>query len=159
MEQVIDGFRFEPQDTLLYRRDRADVITVGADIPRGVTAAQVQAEVQETIEAMEIPEGYAMEWGGELESAGGAGRLGQAIALQHHHHGSDLGPAVQRAETADHRLLVPMAVNGVSLALLGTGLPFTLPRFWGLSLSGMLIKNGIVLVEEIDLTQPPIDAI
>jgi multidrug efflux pump subunit AcrB len=49
-------------------------------------------------------------------------------------------------------LLVPMAVNGVSLALLASGLPFTFTALLGLlSLSGMLIKNGIVLVEEIDL--------
>ena len=51
-------------------------------------------------------------------------------------------------------LLVPMSVNGVSLALLGSGLPFTFTALLGLlSLSGMLIKNGIVLVEEIDITR------
>ena len=44
-----------------------------------------------------------------------------------------------------------MSINGVSLALLGTGLPFTFTALLGLlSLSGMLIKNGIVLVDEID---------
>ncbi|MFC6640990.1 MULTISPECIES: efflux RND transporter permease subunit [Sulfitobacter] len=156
MEQVIDGFRFEPQDTLLYRRDRADVITVGADIPRGVTAAQVQAEVQETIEAMEIPEGYAMEWGGELESAGEAqAALGKQLPFS-------IIIMVLISVLLFNALkqpiiiwlLVPMAVNGVSLALLGTGLPFTFTALLGLlSLSGMLIKNGIVLVEEIDLTR------
>ena len=47
-----------------------------------------------------------------------------------------------------------MSVNGVSLALLGTGLPFTFTALLGLlSLSGMLIKNGIVLVEEIDIVR------
>jgi len=51
-------------------------------------------------------------------------------------------------------LLVPMSVNGVSLALLGADMPFTFTALLGLlSLSGMLIKNGIVLVEEIDLTR------
>ena len=51
-------------------------------------------------------------------------------------------------------LLVPMSVNGVVLGLLGTGLPFTFTALLGLlSLSGMLIKNGIVLVEEIDITR------
>ncbi|MEM9271249.1 MAG: efflux RND transporter permease subunit, partial [Pseudomonadota bacterium] len=36
----------------------------------------------------------------------------------------------------------------------GTGLPFTFTALLGLlSLSGMLIKNGIVLVEEIDLVR------
>jgi multidrug efflux pump subunit AcrB len=49
-------------------------------------------------------------------------------------------------------LLVPMSVNGVVLGLLGTGLPFTFTALLCmLSLSCMLIKNGIVLVEEIEL--------
>ena len=51
-------------------------------------------------------------------------------------------------------LLVPMAVNGVVIGLLVTGLPFSFTALLGLlSLSGMLIKNGIVLVEEIDLVR------
>ena len=51
-------------------------------------------------------------------------------------------------------LLVPMSVNGVVIGLLGTGMPFTFTALLGLlSLSGMLIKNGIVLVEEIDLVR------
>jgi multidrug efflux pump subunit AcrB len=154
MEQVIEGFRFVPQDTLLQRRNREEVITVGADIPRGLTAAEVQAEVQKTIEEMDIPEGYTMEWGGELESASEA-----QAAL-----GAQLPFSViimvlisvllfnALRQPIIIWLLVPMAVNGVSLALLASGLPFTFTALLGLlSLSGMLIKNGIVLVEEIDL--------
>ncbi len=156
LEQVIDGFRFEPQDTLLHRRDRAQVITVGADIPRGMTAAQVQAEVRATVEAMELPDGYAMEWGGELESATEAQTsLGRQLPFS-------MIVMVLISVLLFNALrqpliiwlLVPMAVNGVSLALLGAGLPFTFTALLGLlSLSGMLIKNGIVLVEEIDLTR------
>ena len=156
LQQVIDGFTFEPQDTLLHRRDRAEVITVGADIPRNMTAAQVQAEVQATIEAMEIPPGYVMEWGGELESSTDAqASLGKQLPLS-------LIIMVLISVLLFNALrqpiiiwlLVPMAVNGVSLALLGTGLPFTFTALLGLlSLSGMLIKNGIVLVEEIDLAR------
>ena len=55
--------------TLVHRRDRANVITVGADIPRGMTATEVLAEVRGTIEEMTIPEGYTMAWGGEYESS------------------------------------------------------------------------------------------
>ena len=51
-------------------------------------------------------------------------------------------------------LLVPMSVNGVVIGLLATGIPFSFTALLGLlSLSGMLIKNGIVLVEEIDLVR------
>ena len=156
MDQVIDGFRFEPQDTLLHRRDRTQVITVGADIPRGMTAAQVQAEVQAAVDAMDLPEGYTMEWGGELESASEAqASLGGQLPLS----GIIMVLISVLLFNALRQpliiwLLVPMAVNGVSLALLGSGLPFTFTALLGLlSLSGMLIKNGIVLVEEIDLTR------
>ncbi|WP_424986923.1 efflux RND transporter permease subunit [Microbulbifer sp. S227A] len=156
MQQVIDGLVFEPEDTLILRRDRADVITVGADIPRDMTASEVLAEVRDTIESMPIPQGYKMEWGGELESSTDAQQsLGKQLPLS-------LIIMVLISVLLFNALrqpliiwlLVPMAVNGVSLGLLGTGLPFTFTALLGLlSLSGMLIKNGIVLVEEIDLTR------
>ncbi|RPE66533.1 multidrug efflux pump subunit AcrB [Pacificibacter maritimus] len=156
MMQVIDGFTFEAQDTLIFRRDRADVITVGVDIPRDLTAAEVQAEIQEVIEAMTIPDGYSMEWGGELESSSDAqASLGKQLPFS-------IIIMVLISVLLFNALrqpiiiwlLVPMSVNGVSLGLLATGIPFTFTALLGLlSLSGMLIKNGIVLVEEIDLTR------
>lgn len=156
LQQVIEGFRFEPQDTLVHRRDRLQVITVGADIPRGMTAAQVQAEVQAAVGEIALPAGYDMEWGGELESASEAqASLGSQLPLS-----GIIMVLISVLLFNGLRqpliiwLLVPMAVNGVSLALLGAGLPFTFTALLGLlSLSGMLIKNGIVLVEEIDLTR------
>ncbi|MCF2905361.1 efflux RND transporter permease subunit [Octadecabacter sp. CECT 8868] len=168
MEQVTDGFVFEPQDTLLLRRDRADVITVGADIPRDMTASEVLAEVRDVIEDMSIPSGYTMEWGGELESSSDAqaslaGQLPFSIIIM-----VLISVLLFNAlrQPIIIWLLVPMAVNGVSLGLLGAGLPFTFTALLGLlSLSGMLIKNGIVLIEEIDLTRaaepelPLVDAI
>lgn len=156
MDQVTDGFRFESQNTLLMRRDRVFTITVGADIAKGLTAAQVQAEVQKAIDDMQIPEGYVMEWGGEYESsrdaqASLAGQLPLSIIIM-----VLISILLFNAlrQPLIIWLLVPMSVNGVSLALLGTGLPFTFTALLGLlSLSGMLIKNGIVLVEEIDIVR------
>ena len=152
--QATDGFAFEAQNTLVHRRDRENVITVGADIPRSMTAAEVMAEVEGAIEAMALPDGYRFEWGGEREASGEA----QASL------GTQLPVAILVMflitillfngvrQTAIIWLLVPMSVNGAALGLVGTGLPFTFTALLGLlSLSGMLIKNGIVLVEEIDL--------
>ncbi|MEM6388304.1 MAG: efflux RND transporter permease subunit [Pseudomonadota bacterium] len=156
MEQVIDGLFFDVQDTLIERRDRVSVITVGADVPRGMTAAEVQIDVTETIEAMELPQGYSFEWGGELKNSADAqeslgAQLPMAILIM-------LLITILLfnglRQTAIIWLLVPMSVNGAALGLVGTGLPFTFTALLGLlSLSGMLIKNGIVLVEEIDLTR------
>jgi len=48
-------------------------------------------------------------------------------------------------------LIVPMSICGVSIGLLLTGQPFTFMAMLGfLSLSGMLMKNAIVLIDEVD---------
>ena len=155
-EQVTNGLRFEAQDTLVMRRDRILTITVGADVAPGLTAAQVQAQVTGAIEDIPLPTGYRMEWGGELESSGDAqaslaSQLPVSLLIM-----VLISILLFNAlrQPLIIWLLVPMAVNGVSLALLGAGLPFTFTALLGLlSLSGMLIKNGIVLVEEIDIVR------
>lgn len=49
---------------------------------------------------------------------------------------------------------VPLGVIGVSAGLLLLNMPFTFTALLGLlSLSGMLIKNGIVLVEQINIEE------
>ncbi|MEX0366752.1 MAG: efflux RND transporter permease subunit [Ruegeria sp.] len=156
VEQMVDGFEYEALNTLVHRRNRVLTITVGADIPPDMTAAQVHGEVRAAIEAMDLPPGYKMEWGGEFEDSGEAqASLGKQLPLS-------LLIMVLISVLLFNAirqpiiiwLLVPMSVNGVVIGLLGTGLPFTFTALLGLlSLSGMLIKNGIVLVEEIDLVR------
>ncbi|SNT18858.1 efflux RND transporter permease subunit [Tropicimonas sediminicola] len=154
IEQVIDGFEFIPEDTLVQRRDRQFTITVGADIRDDVTAATVHSEISAAIEAMDLPIGYSMAWGGEHENSGEAqAALGKQLPM------SFLIMVLISIVLFNALrqpliiwLLVPMSVNGVVIGLGMTGLPFSFTALLGLlSLSGMLIKNGIVLVEEIDL--------
>lgn len=156
IEQVVEGYGYEVQNTLMHRRNRVPTITVGADIPTELTAAQVHAEIRSTIEEMQLPIGYRMEWGGEFESSGDAnaslGRQLPVTILIMVLISVLLFNALRQPLII--WLLVPMAVNGVTIGLLATGLPFTFTALLGLlSLSGMLIKNGIVLVEEIDLVR------
>ncbi len=154
--QVTDGFKVEVQNTLVHRRDRLLTLTVGAGIPADKTAAEVHAELRESVETMPIPLGYKMEWGGEFESSGDANAsLGKQLPL------SILVMVLISVLLFNALrqpliiwLLVPMSVCGVVIGLLGTGLPFTFTALLGLlSLSGMLMKNGIVLVEEIDIVR------
>lgn len=156
IEQMVDGMKYEVQNTLVHRRNRVPTLTLEADIPAGVTAAQVQAEIQEAVEAVVLPVGYKMEWGGEYESSRTAQQaLGAQIPI------SVLIMVLISVLLFNALrqpliiwLLVPMSVNGVVIALLATDMPFTFTALLGmLSLSGMLIKNGIVLVEEIDLVR------
>ncbi len=156
IEQIVDGFAFEPQNTVIRRLDRVPTLTVGASIPADMTAAQVHSEVRSTVEAMTLPVGYKMEWGGEFESSADANAsLGAQLPI------TILIMVLITVFLFNALrqpliiwLLVPMSVNGAAIGLLGAGLPFTFTALLGLlSLSGMLIKNGIVLVEEIDIVR------
>ena len=156
LEQMIDGIDVQVQNTLVHRRDRVFTLTVGADISADATAATVFKEIQSGIEGIELPLGYQMEWGGEHENSAEANKsLGAQLPVS-------LLIMVLISVLLFNAirqpviiwLLVPMSVNGVVIGLLGTGMPFTFTALLGLlSLSGMLIKNGIVLVEEIDLVR------
>ncbi len=154
--QVINGFKTDWEDSLIMRRDRKRTITVMADhdVLGDETAASLFSRVKAPIEDISLPQGYSFEWGGEYESSKNA----QAALFG----GLPLGYLVMFAITV---LLfnsikaplviwatVPLALIGVSTGLLVMGAPFSFMALLGLlSLSGMLIKNGIVLVDQINL--------
>lgn len=154
LSQVIDGFALKPQDSVIHHRDRQPTLAIQANAVPGVTAADAFMQVRRSIEAVPLPAGYHLSWGGEYEAQQGANEslatrlpisLITMVLISILLFGALRQPLVIW-------LLVPMAVTGAVIGLLGTGLPFTFTALLGLlSLSGMLIKNGIVLVEEIDL--------
>lgn len=154
LDQAIDGWDVLPRDTMIHRRDRQPTISVQGFVPPGVLPPAAFTLVREQIEAIDLPPGYSLEWGGEYESATTAqASLGRQMPLAF---GTMLLITIllfgRLRQTAVIWTVVPMAVNGVALGLFLSGLPFSFTALLGLlSLSGMLIKNAIVLVEEIDL--------
>ncbi|MEP1930867.1 MAG: efflux RND transporter permease subunit [Roseibium sp.] len=154
IDQVVREFVMEPQDTLIHRRDRVRTLTVKAETTAGETATAALARVRPQIEAMDLPAGYQLEWGGEYESTNDAqASLGAQLPL-----GFLVMLIISILLFGSVRqpliiwLMVPMSINGVAIALLATDTPFGFMSLLGfLSLSGMLIKNAIVLLEEIDL--------
>ena len=153
LAQAVDGFEIKVRDSLIERRDRVPTVSVQGFTPPGIMPPAAFAQVRAPIEAIDLPPGYAMEWGGEHESAVEAQEsLGRQLPLTF---GIMLLITIlvfgRLRQTAVIWTIVPMAVTGVTLGLLFTGLPFSFTAMLGLlSLSGMMIKNGIVLVEEID---------
>ncbi|MEO1798320.1 MAG: efflux RND transporter permease subunit, partial [Pseudomonadota bacterium] len=151
--QVVDGFEVLTRNTLIHRRDRVPTISVQAFTAPGVLPPEAFVEVRAAVEAIPLPAGYRMEWGGEYETSLQAQEsLARQMPLA-------LGSMFlitlllfgKIRQTLVIWTVVPMAVTGVSFGLLMTGLPFSFTALLGLlSLSGMLIKNAIVLVEEID---------
>ncbi len=108
----------------------------------------------EAMESIELPDGYTMEWAGEyLESNKGTGPLAQIFPL------CVMGMffilvwqfnSLKKATAIF--LTVPLSLIGVTAGLLITGQAFGFMAILGfLGLSGMLIKNAIVLVEQTEL--------
>ncbi|WP_295891326.1 efflux RND transporter permease subunit [uncultured Vibrio sp.] len=156
VEQVIDGVELEWQEPLIQRRDRKRTLSVLADhdILGDETPASLFSRVQPKIEALPLPEGYKITWGGEYESSVEAqealfGSLPMGYMLMFiitmFLFNSLRKPLVIW-------LTVPLSIIGVSIGLLGTNMPFSFTAFLGLlSLSGMILKNGIVLLDQINI--------
>ncbi len=151
--QIVDRFEFVPQDTVIRRRDRIRTLTVQAQ-PRGeITASQARNEVLEQIEAIELPPGYSVNWGGEYENSKEAqGSFASQLPI-----GLTAMLIISILMFGKIRqpliiwLLIPMSICGVTLGLLVSGLSFSFVALLGfISLWGMLMKNAIVLIDEID---------
>ena len=153
MSQIITSLDLVADNATIYRRDRFRTIKVLANPPLGHNANTTFNRLRADVEAIELPIGYRLEWGGEYEGSQEANEtLFSKIPLA-------LGTMFlitvlmfgQLRQSLVIWMTVPMTICGVVLGLLATDLPFTFPSFLGfLSLSGMLLKNCIVLVDEID---------
>ncbi len=152
--QVTDGFRTIWRDGLVRRENRFWTIKAQSDPYPNELTADLFARVRPQIEAIDLPEGYQLEWGGEYgDSKESNENLASTIPLGFLAmvlivfilFGTVRQPVVIW-------LVVPLAIIGVVVGLLATGTPMEFMAILGLlSLSGLLIKNGIVLVDQTDL--------
>ncbi|WP_234495656.1 efflux RND transporter permease subunit [Vibrio maritimus] len=155
-QQVTQGYDTRWEDPIIVRKNRKRMLTIMADpdLLGEETAATLQKRLQPQIEAIELPPGYSLEWGGEYESSGDAQEsLFQTMPLGYLFMfliTIFLFNAVKEALIV--WLTVPLAVIGVTTGLLALNTPFGFMALLGfLSLSGMLLKNGIVLLDQIEI--------
>jgi multidrug efflux pump subunit AcrB len=153
LRQVVSRFDSRFEDTLIMRRDRRRTITVHCDQIEGTADALLERLMPE-IAKIELPPGYFIEYGGEYESSRNAQRgLSQTLPIFF----LAMVLIVVALFNALRQplviwLTVPLALIGVTAGLLLTRQPFGFMALLGfLSLSGMLIKNAIVLIDQIDL--------
>ncbi|MDR7191334.1 efflux RND transporter permease subunit [Luteimonas terrae] len=151
--QVADRVEVVQEDAAIQRRDRVRTIAVQAEPVVGVEASDAHAEIREAIETMPLPPGYTLTWGGEFESSGDAQTaLMRTLLLPYL--GMILVTVLLFARVRQPVviwLVVPMSICGVTIGLAISGQPFGFVALLGLlSLTGLLLKNAIVLVEEID---------
>ena len=150
--QVTDDIQVQWEDPIIVRFQRRRQAAVQAS-PHGVTFPQLRAEVKEEIEAIELPPGYSLFWDGEYASTRTAqlslvpGMVPAVVimaviivALF-----NALRPALIIA------LAIPFALIGITAILLPTQTPFGFMALLGaMSLAGLMIKNSIVLMDEIN---------
>ncbi len=154
--QVVSNFETEWENPLIMRRDRKRVIAVLADPINGTgeTADSVFRKVKADIEAITLPRGYELEWGGEYETSLEAQEsVFSSIPLGYL---AMFLITVLLFNSVRQPLViwftVPLAIIGVVAGLLLFDAPFSFMAMLGmLSLTGMIIKNGIVLVDQINL--------
>jgi multidrug efflux pump subunit AcrB len=165
VRQIVSGFPTVLEDPIIMRRNRVPTLTVHADQSLGL-ASELFERVRSQIEAIPLPPGYRMEWGGEYEDstraqAALAGTLPAFVLLMVL---IVIGLFNSLRITLIIWLTVPLSLIGIVVGLLVFHQPFGFMALLGaLSLSGMLIKNAIVLIDEINILiregQPPWDAI
>ena len=157
INQAVTGFEIETENPLILRRNLKRVLTVLTDVApfSEDTPEAMRLKVRDGVEAIDLPEGYVLEWGGEFEAAGEANEsvlstlpMGYLIMFL---------ITIALFNTIRQPLAiwttVPLSIIGISTGLLVLNIPFSFTALLGmLSLSGMLVKNGIVLVEQIKIS-------
>ena len=150
LRQVVAGFKTVFKDSIRFRKNRRLTITVQCDPKKG-PASVLFAKLKPQIEALKLPSGYMLEWGGEYENSSDAqaGLAANAplfllimilIVIF-------LFNSIKK--TLVIWLTVPLAMIGITAGLLIAGQPFGFMALLGmLSLVGMQIKNAIVLIDE-----------
>ncbi len=151
VSQVIDGIEVPWEDPIIWRWDRRRAITVQCS-PNNVTAPTLRNAVLDQFNQIELPPGYRIDWDGEYLSA----KESQEALV----------PGIVPALVVMLFILValfdgfrpmlicigviPFVMTGITSGLLLTRTPFGFIALLGaMSLSGMMIKNAVVLLDEI----------
>ncbi|QBJ77516.1 efflux RND transporter permease subunit [Aquitalea sp. USM4] len=146
---------YQPEESIIWRRNRLPTITVNADVADGVQGDDVSTALWPQMQQLEasLPLGYHIELGGSLESSSNSQTAIAAVApfmivvvltllmLQLH--------SFQR--TLMVLLTAPLGMIGVTLTLILFQAPFGFVAMLGvIALSGMIMRNSVILVDQIE---------
>lgn len=154
LSQITDGVELTWEDPIVGRRDRRRTITVEANPILGVTLPTLLESVRADFEAIELPPGYKFEWGGEYEDTVAS----QASLLPGMVPAAAVIVFIIVALFNAYRpalvilLTIPFALIGIVGGLLAFDVAFGFVALLGaMSLSGMMIKNAVVLLDQVNL--------
>ena len=152
LSRITNSLQFGWEEAVIYRYGGQRAIKAQCDPVHHSTPTVTKNAIKEQIEAIELPAGYSREWLGEGKTQNTAiasilGTLPLVLILI-------LVILLLLFNSIKKMLLIifclPFAIVGVVAALLMTNTPFTFMGLIGIvGLMGILIKNAIVLVDEI----------
>jgi multidrug efflux pump subunit AcrB len=154
LKEVSDGINVEWEDPIIPRYNNERIQSIVGTPANGYLTEEARAILAKEVEKIQLPEGYSIDWGGEKHASDLSLRYLFApypvvillmIAI--------LVWLFKRFRTA--LLLfccIPFVFVGIIPAILASGNAFNFVAIVGaLGLVGMMLKNGIVLVDEIRL--------
>ncbi len=151
--QVIKRHAAFWEDPIIRRYDRRRVIRAQCDPIKGVTSDTLLNRLRPGIEAIELPPGYTLSWEGEAELSEknnqGVQQFLPAVLILMVLILVFLFNAVRQPLIII--LTIPLSMIGVTVGLLVFKLPFGFLSILGAySLIGMMVKNAVVLIDQID---------
>ncbi len=136
------------------RQDQRRIVTLGSDVVPGYNANEIVAEIQELMKDINVPNGYTIKMGGEQEEQA------ESMAFL----GTAFGAAILLIylilATQFNSVVKPLIIFfTILLSLIGVLLGFVIFRkdfsvimsgVGIIALAGIVVKNGILLIEFID---------
>lgn len=159
---------YDSEEGLIWRRNLKPTITVQAEIKNGMTGNDATHKIYDELTALResLPPGYRIDIGGSLEnSAKSIGYLLQPVPIMILIIVFLLMLQLQRVSLMILTLLTaPLGIIGVTLLMLVTFKPLGFVAELGiLALGGMIIRNSVILIDQIEKHiadgQAPWDAI
>lgn len=144
------------EEPVVWRRQGRAMVIVQADVPKGVQSATVSAEVDAQLDDLRagLPLGYAIKAGGVSEEAakGNASVFAVVPAMLFVIVSLLMFQLQSFSRMALALAMAPFGLIGVVLLMLPTGTPMGFVAQLGvIALSGMIIRNAVILIEEVDV--------
>jgi multidrug efflux pump len=154
LSQIAD-LEFAMEDGIIWHRNRLPSITVRADIYDDTTPPTVTAQILPTLEGIRaaLPPGYLLETGGTVEDSDRGSRsvaAGVPLFLL-----VVMSLLMLQLKSFRRSIMVlmtaPLGLIGVTAFLLIFRVPFGFVAMLGtIALSGMIMRNSVILVDQID---------
>jgi multidrug efflux pump len=143
------------EEGLIWRRNRVPTVTVRANLYGNMQAPMVSAQIEEQLVDIkrQLPPGYRLDTGGAVEeSAKGGDSVAAGMPLFFLTVLTVLMIQLQSfSRMALVLLTAPLGLIGVTLFLLIFQQPFGFVAMLGtIALSGMIMRNSVILVDQID---------